>query len=244
MKKLKNSSKSGRIVAPRVTCILPSAGQGTRMGYRLPKAFVKVSGLPLIVLTIRNLLKSYQFNHIIVPTPPEYMDRFGQLLKRYRLASRVTLVKGGPTRAESVKYGFDAVDDKTDVVLIHDMARPFVTKEMIRDLIDAVAKYGAALIAQPVTSTVKQIKKANHFQIYKTLDRNVIYLAQTPQGFRFGLLKKLYAKAKGKIQKFTDEAQFVESRKVPVWVVPGSALNIKVTTPQDLVLAEVIAKTT
>lgn len=160
------------------------------------------------------------------------------------LKKKTVLLEGGENRQQSVANALAAISaDANDIVLVHDAVRPFVTAEIIQDVIAAAAKYGAAITGVPAVDTVKQVERTAEGAIIKaTIPREKIVLAQTPQGFRYGILKKAFDEATADGFLGTDEASLVERSGQEVAVVMGSPRNIKITTPADLELAEFYLK--
>jgi 2-C-methyl-D-erythritol 4-phosphate cytidylyltransferase len=163
----------------------------------------------------------------------EYADKFG-------FAGRAHVVEGGDNRQESVAHALAALpSEEDDVVLVHDAVRPLIDAATIDRTIDAVVEYGAAIVGLPAVDTVKQVERTAHGAlITSTIPREFVVLAQTPQGFRCGLLQRAFAEATADGFVGTDEASVVERAGHPVAVVPGSQVNLKITQPGDLALAE------
>ena len=219
-----------------VVAVMPAAGRGKRLRSKYPKPFVLIKSIPLFVRTLNTLMSAYPFDRVIVPAEETCLSRMKKIAKRYHL-NRVEFVRGGLTRAESVQNGLELLGLDEQIVLIHDMARPFVSPKQIRQLIQKARHEGASVLALKVTSTIKEINPTSGL-IRKTLDRDRIYLAQTPQVFRSDLLRSAFRRRKNRLAVFTDEASMVESLKYPVSIVEGLSTNIKITTPEDLKLAE------
>jgi 2-C-methyl-D-erythritol 4-phosphate cytidylyltransferase len=224
----------------RVAAIVPAAGRGERLGSRTPKPLVLIGGVPLVVYTLRQVLRIHPFSQILVPVEPDAVVRMKALLNKHGLR-RVEVLAGGVMRAESVRNGFDRILPSTELVAIHDLARPFVTAGDMAGLVKAAQASGAALLAQKAVATVKETDASGRF-VKRTLDRNRIYLAQTPQVFRTAVLRKAYDKVGARYRDFTDEAGLVEAAGNKIRIVPGHAINFKITTPDDLVMARLIAR--
>jgi 2-C-methyl-D-erythritol 4-phosphate cytidylyltransferase len=222
----------------QVAAIVPAAGRGTRLGSKVPKPLVPVGGTPLFIRTLERLVRAYPFRRVIVPAAPRLLARMRRAARAHGLGA-VRFVAGGKTRAESVGRGLREVGSEK-VVLVHDMARPFVGPREVRRLIREAARRGAAILAERAVATVKEIDPASG-RITATLDRNRIVLAQTPQVFRTDVLREAYRRAPDP-GGFTDEAGLVEALGRPVFVVAGTSANLKITTPADLRIARVMAE--
>lgn len=222
-----------------IAAVIPAAGTGSRLGSKIPKPLVRIGSSPLFIRTVKRLMKAYPFSRVVLAVEPRSMSAMRGWIQRTRIRG-VEVVAGGETRAESVRNGVDRLDGER-YVLIHDVARPFVGAEEVRELIRRVKKDGACILALKATATVKEIDLRDR-RICRTLDRNRIYLAQTPQAFRMDVLKAAYARHGRRYARFTDEAGMVESAGGKVTVVEGSSLNIKITTPGDLAVARAIIR--
>lgn len=220
----------------RVSAILPAAGSGTRLKTKVPKSFFKICGKPLIIHTLLALKKAHSFNEVIIATSRESIKPMQILLEKYKILD-VRVVEGGATRAESVAKALKVVSRNSKYVLVHDAARPLVTKKIIFDLLREVQKSKAAICAVPVTSTVKRVDISKK-EIMKTEKREELFLAQTPQVFERELLVSQYQKLGGKAFLATDEANLFDDSWVKVKLVAGDVRNIKVTIPEDLKLFE------
>ena len=215
-----------------VAAIVPAAGRGRRLKSGVPKAFVLVCGIPLIVHTLRNLLRSYPFTEIVVLVASAQKARARRLLDRHGLA-HVRVEAGGATRAASVRRGFLSLLKKTEWVLVHDAARPLISKATVLRVLSAAKYSGAALCAMPVTATVKRLSSGQRV-VSGTEDRRTLCLAQTPQVFRKKLLLARYRSLGPRALQATDEAALFDKSSVSVRVVEGDARNVKVTTGEDL----------
>ena len=218
-----------------IKVIIPASGVGARMGASVPKQFLELGGQPILKRTIAAFQNMDIVNEIIVTVPGEYI----QTIADYGFSKVLHVLDGGlcQTRAASVKLALGALSTNTDIVLIHDAVRPFVTQELVQAVIDAVKIHGAAVACAPVTDT---IKKAESSQITETVDRNQLWSAQTPQGFTYNLIMHAYHQAEkdGVLHQVTDDSMLVERLGLPVSVVPSSRANIKITTAEDLIFAE------
>jgi len=229
----------------KVIAIIPAAGLGTRMAPpgkkgQPSKQFVEINGAPILIHTLRVFARNQQISHIIVALRKNEIEPFSRQLENEKLTAKVELVEGGEHRQESVANAlqkFQAAND--DIVLVHDAVRPFVDDEIIGSVIREVEKHGAAIAGLPAVDTIKQVERAAEGAIVtSTIPRERVVQAQTPQGFRYELIKRAFDSASTDGFIGTDEASLVERLGEDVWVVMGSARNIKITTPGDLELAE------
>jgi 2-C-methyl-D-erythritol 4-phosphate cytidylyltransferase / 2-C-methyl-D-erythritol 2,4-cyclodiphosphate synthase len=212
-----------------VTAIIAAGGRGTRFGGDRLKQLVEVQGQPILERSVRAFLSHPEINEVIVALPAELMDPPPHYL------DRAHLVRGGDRRQDSVANAFRAASTASDVVVIHDAARPFVSASLISRTIASAATNGAALAAIVARDTVK---KVGHNTVLETLPRETIYLAQTPQAFR----RHVLAAALAITDDATDEAALAERAGHTVHIVDGDASNIKITTADDLRVAEALAQ--
>lgn len=213
-----------------VTAIIAAGGAGTRLGADAPKQFLDLGGRSVLEHSVRALMEHPQVSELIVALPAEHAGTPPPWLAE---CLKVTIVAGGARRQDSVANAFDAITD-SDVVLIHDAARPFVSPELISRSIDAALAYGAAIAATGVSDTVKQVQPGEHGPVvHGTIPRESIYLAQTPQAFQRAILADAIALGRTGVQA-TDEAALAEQAGHAVHVVEGDAGNVKITTAADL----------
>lgn len=224
----------------QVFAILPAAGLGTRMAGPQPKQFLFLDGVPILIHSLRAYAEVRRVSGIWVAARRPEMERVEAQVAEYGFASRVRVVEGGEKRQESVAHALSALPaDPDDIVLVHDAVRPLIDAATIERTIDAVIEHGAAIVGMPAVDTIKQVERTAHGAlITSTIPREFIVLAQTPQGFRYGLLESAFAEAMADGFVGTDEASVVERAGHPVAVVPGSPVNLKITQPGDLELAE------
>jgi 2-C-methyl-D-erythritol 4-phosphate cytidylyltransferase len=232
--------------------IVPAAGLGTRMAgpgsakTKKPatsKQFTDLAGTPILIHTLRQFVSIPAVSEIYVALRQAEIEEFrGRLQHEFAdiLRKNPRLVAGGDHRQQSVTNALGEISaGPDDIVLVHDAVRPFVTPEIIREVIAAVEKYGAAIAGLPAVDTVKQVERTSEgARITATIPRERVVLAQTPQGFRYGILKKAFDEAAADGFLGTDEASLVERSGHEVAVVMGSPRNIKITTPSDMELAE------
>jgi 2-C-methyl-D-erythritol 4-phosphate cytidylyltransferase len=237
----------------QVFAILPAAGLGTRMAGPQPrhpndkdassgtppKQFLALDGVPILIHSLRAFAAVPRVTAIYVAVRKAEMERVEAHVAEYGFRSKVHVVEGGDNRQESVAHALAAVPaGPEDVVLVHDAVRPLIDAATIDRTIDAVVEHGAAIVGLPAVDTIKQVERTAHGAlITSTIPREFIVQAQTPQGFRFDLLRRAFAEATADGFVGTDEASVVERAGLPVAVVPGSQVNLKITQPGDLELA-------
>ncbi|HXG34794.1 MAG TPA: 2-C-methyl-D-erythritol 4-phosphate cytidylyltransferase [Bryobacteraceae bacterium] len=226
----------------KVAVILPAAGLGTRMGRRRSadlatsrKQFMLLDGSPILLHTIRKFLRCPSVTEIVVALRREDMEWVQQLLDREALSKPVRLVEGGASRQESVENALNQLSPDVDLVAVHDAVRPFIDPATIERVIQEAAQTGAAIVGIVPVDTVKQVRQN---KVRATIPRDRLVLAQTPQVFRYELIKEAFRKAREDGFVGTDESSLVERLdQVEVSVVPGSDRNIKITKPSDMELA-------
>ena len=222
----------------RVAAVIPAAGLGTRMSAGLPKQFLSLGGKPVLYHTLAVFDLCPVIDEIVVVLSKA--DR--KLVEEKIILSSpfkkiLTFVDGGKERIESVFNGLKAVGANTDFVVIHDGCRPFVTGQIIENSVEAAKETGCAIAGLPLGDT---LKKTEGGMVQKTVDREGLWRAQTPQTFRYSLLRDAYEKAFSRQIFATDDAGLVEQMGHPVKMFKGSAFNIKITVPEDLILGEMI----
>jgi 2-C-methyl-D-erythritol 4-phosphate cytidylyltransferase len=243
----------------KVVVIIPAAGLGTRMApmsagakvkqKKAPpsKQFSELGGTPILIHTLRKFAEVDAVSEIWIALRETEIAEFRARLQSEAkdiLKKKVELVVGGEHRQQSVENALNAVAaSANDIVLVHDAVRPFVTREIIEEVIDAAEKYGAAIAGLPAIDTVKQVERTAEGALIKgTIPRAGIVMAQTPQGFRYGVIKRAFDEASADGFLGTDEASLVERSGHEVAVVMGSPRNIKITAPADMELAEFYLK--
>ncbi|HEU4874695.1 MAG TPA: 2-C-methyl-D-erythritol 4-phosphate cytidylyltransferase [Pyrinomonadaceae bacterium] len=218
--------------------IIAAAGAGTRMASDRPKQFLLLAGTPVIFHTLKVFEQCDSIDEVIVVLPAEESAGFLSLAGKFGVRKLARVVPGGATRAESVKRGLMAIRSATaEIVAVHDGVRPFVTVEELDATIAAAKSDGAAILVAPATDTIKQVGDG---AVVKTLDRGTLRRALTPQCFRYELLREAYQNADVNDPSLTDESALVEQLGKRVSIVEGSARNIKITTAEDLAIAEAI----
>src|ERR1700677_4580897 len=225
----------------RIAAIIPAAGLGTRMGADTPKQFLELDGMPLIIFTLRRLAACAAITEFFIATRADDMVSLEAQIAKAALGRPARVVHGGDTRQQSVANALAKVDPATEIVLVHDAVRPFVTAEQIDRVIAEARFRGAAILGIPAIDTVKEVKRASLPQdvalITSTIPRERIVLAQTPQAFSYPLLRDAFRKAQQDGVIASDEASLVERFGHDVFVVLGSERNLKITRPADMDLA-------
>jgi len=222
------------------TAIIAAAGTGSRMVSDRPKQFLQLAGTPIIFHTLAPFEQCDSIDEVIVVLPAEETAAFLALAGKRGLRKLSRVVPGGATRTDSVKRGLMAIRSATaGVVAVHDGVRPFVTVEEIESVVAAAESDGAAILVAAVTDTIKEISDNS---VVRTLDRTELRRALTPQCFRYELLRKAYEQVDLNDPSLTDESVLVEQIGARVRVVEGSSGNIKITTPEDLLIAEAFIK--
>ena len=204
------------------------------MGSDTPKQFLSLEGVPIVVHTLRKFNDAHSIDEIYMGVRPEDMERAHAEVQREQFTKPVRLVAGGASRQETVSLALREAPDTTEIVVVHDAVRPCVTTEMIRLSVEAARKSGAAILGIPSVDTVKQVERQ---MILGTIPRERIVLAQTPQAFRYDIIREACERAEADGYEGTDEASLVERLGIPVTVLMGSDRNIKITKPSDLPLA-------
>src|ERR1700733_13393424 len=225
----------------RIAVIVPAAGLGTRMGADQPKQFLELDGVPLIIFTLRRLASCPAITDFLISTRAEDVMSLQDKVAKAALGRPARVVHGGDTRQQSVANALAQVDPSTELVLVHDAVRPFVTREQIERLIAEARARGAAILGLPAIDTIKEVKRASLPEdvalISSTIPRERIVLAQTPQVFSYTLLRDALRKAQEDDFTGSDEAAIVERCGHDVFVVLGSERNLKITRPADMDLA-------
>ncbi len=220
------------------TAIIPAAGIGSRMHADRAKQMLELGGVPLLVHTLRRFEECDAVDQVILVLQPSLTSEVLALLSKHNVKKISRVVGGGAERQDSVYHGLQVVrEEMAGIIIVHDAARPFIRAAEIQQIVERAEAKGAAIMASPAVDTIKQVKKST---IRRTLDRKQIYLAQTPQAFRYDIIKEAYEHAYKDGFRATDDAQLVERIRHKISVVEGSPINIKITRPFDLEIAEVI----
>ena len=226
----------------KVTVILPAAGLGTRMARAAPekdgtsrKQFMLLDGSPILLYTIRKFVSSTSVSEIVVALRADDIPWFGELLAKERFDKPVRLVEGGDTRQQSVENALATLAEGAELVAVHDAVRPFIEHAVLDKVFSEAEETGAAIVGIVPVDTVKQVHRN---KVRATIPRERLILTQTPQVFRYDLLREAFDKARADSFTGTDESSLVERlERVEVSVVPGSDRNIKITKPSDMDLA-------
>ena len=225
-----------------VNAVVVAAGKGERMGASLPKPFLPVAGIPLLIHTIQNLIRSSLIKRIILVIAADRESLCQELLEQHGpFPVPLALTHGGLERQDSVRLGLAALEPDCDIVVIHDAARPFISAQIIDQSVAAAAEYGGALVAIPARDTIKRVNREQI--VLETVPRQDLWLAQTPQTFRVEAIRDAHRRAFASGITVTDDAALLEWAGGRVKIVPGDIRNFKVTTPEDLQLAEALLQT-
>jgi len=223
----------------RTVAIVPAAGSGNRMGRGLSKQYLSLGGMPLLVHTLNVFEKCPLVDALLVVVPPPDVEAVRtEMLPRWNLKKLAGVIPGGKERQDSVRAGIETLDRDTDIVIVHDAVRPFITAKLIEDCIRAAAEEGAATVGVPVKDTVKEVGADG--RVMRTCDRNLLWLTQTPQAFRRDIIENAHRAAVRDGYRGTDDTSLVERLGIAVRMIRGDYGNIKITTPEDLVIAEAL----
>ena len=220
-----------------VSAVIVAAGKGIRMNDAVRKQYLPLAGRPVLAHSLTLFENCNLINKIILVVPEDDFDYCRNNILPM-LKSKINLVAGGRERQDSVYNGLIAVGENNGIVIIHDGVRPFANNEMLESCIRGAKKHGACIVGVPIQDTLKKISILNNIE--KTIERNNIWLAQTPQAFRYEIIRKAHENAKLKEYTGTDDAFLVEQIGNPVKIVKGNKNNIKITTREDLKLARVM----
>ncbi len=221
--------------------IIPAGGAGRRLSAEIAKQYLQMENLPVLVHTLRVFEQTAIINEIILVVPEsdiEFVRK--ELIIKNDLKKVTKIVGGGAKRQDSVKNGLAAIDNQCDIALVHDGVRPFVTAEMIGRVVEVAGEFHAAVVGVPAKDTIKETQGDDI--VLKTLPRQNLWLVQTPQAFTFAVLKEAYEAAYRDSYYGTDDASLVERIGVRVKMIAGSYENIKITTPEDLIIAAALLK--
>lgn len=220
--------------------IIPAAGSGSRMNSRTNKQFLELAGKPIIIHTLLVFDDIEYVNEIIIVAKENEIKTFSDLIKKYNLTTKINFVVGGETRQESVHNGILSIDEKTDYIVVHDGARPFIKQEQLKTMFGQLERENAVIMAVPTKDTIKRVDYNK--TVIATLNRKELWNVQTPQMFERKLIEKAYNHALKENFVGTDDSSLVEFMGGKVSVVMGSYNNIKITTAEDLIFGEIILK--
>lgn len=221
----------------KTDCIIVAAGSGKRLGAKTPKAFVRLADMPMFVHSLLVFAGHPSISRIILVVPSTMIKKTRSIVKKYSIKKELVIIAGGVHRWQSVKNGVEA--SQAEWVMIHDSARPFVTRTIIDAVLSAAKKYDAVIAATPEVDTVRRFMGD---LAGETLDRNGLVRVQTPQLFRRALLAEAFKHAASLSSAPTDEAMLMEAAGIPVGIAPGGPLNFKITTKEDFEIAEALLK--
>ena len=223
----------------KFAAVLPAGGLGKRMGGNIPKQLMVLGGKPVYRYSLETFLSMEEIAEVVMAVPADWKDHFekeifGQSPSELDalITNKLKIVVGGAERWQSVENGVNALTSGAEYVLVHDVARPFISKEIILDVCKTLVEKGSCLVAKPAVDTIKIAKDG---RVQQTIDRNTVWMAQTPQAASIALLKKLYGRIAAEPLDFTptDEASILEYFGESVYIVKGNNLNDKLTTPED-----------
>jgi 2-C-methyl-D-erythritol 4-phosphate cytidylyltransferase len=224
-----------------VVALIPAAGEGKRMGAEKPKAFLPLGPISILAHTLQKFEASPQVDEILPLVPPgEGVIWTEEIVRQSGLKKVFQVLPGGKERQESVSIGLKAIQENADWVIIHDGVRPFVPPELIERSLTEVHRWKAVVVALPAHETLKEVSPAK--EVLKTVDRRHLWMIQTPQSFEFNLIFKAHEEAWKDGFLGTDDSSLVERLGLPVRIVEGSRFNFKITTSEDLVLAEALLR--
>jgi 2-C-methyl-D-erythritol 4-phosphate cytidylyltransferase len=225
----------------KVEALIVSAGKGHRFIEGKKKQFHLLAEKPILAHTLDKFEACPLIHSILLVVGREDMDYcLEEIIEKYQYKKISQIVPGGKRRQDSVRNGIEFLSKDAEIVVIHDGVRPFVTKEMIEDSTRSAIRFGAVVLAMPVKETIKMVQPDG--TVLKTLDRKSLWQIQTPQAFRVNVIKEAYHKATEDGFVGTDDASLVEQLGLKVHILPGSYTNIKITTPEDLMLANLFLK--
>lgn len=223
----------------KTVAIIPAGGAGRRMKSGIPKQYLPLAGIPVLVHTLQAFHLSPLIDEIFLAVPEEDIPEVRRdIVSKYGISKVVLVLAGGGKRQDSVRNALSHVRDEHGIVVVHDGVRPFVSGELIGRAVAAAKEYGAAAAGVPIKDTVKEADADGW--VKKTVAREGLWLTQTPQAFRREIIVTAYEKAAADGFYGTDDASLVERTGTPVRMIPGDCRNIKLTTPEDLLLGDVI----
>jgi 2-C-methyl-D-erythritol 4-phosphate cytidylyltransferase len=211
------------------------------MGSEKPKAILPLGGIPLLTHTLQKFEACPQVDEILALVPAGEIPLFtDEILGRAGLKKVSKILAGGPERQDSVYLGLKAIGGKADFIIIHDGARPFASPELIERALSETRRYKAVVVGFPAGDTIKEVSAQR--EVRKTIERSRFWVIQTPQSFEYSLIAEAHEKAREEGFYGTDDASLVERLRIPVRVIEGSRFNLKISTPEDLILGEALLK--
>ena len=226
---------------PKVCAIIVAAGKGLRMNAMGKKQYLSIAGLPVIVHTLRVFDSCALIDEMVLVVPEEDLSVCREeIINPAGFVKEIVLVAGGPMRQDSVYNGLQAVDSDDGIIVIHDGVRPLVTPDELKACINGARRYGACILGLPAFDTLKRINTSG--TIVETLARDTIWLAQTPQAFRYNLILNAHQHARQHGLSATDDASLLEQIGIDVKIIEGSRRNLKITNPDDLKLARILLR--
>lgn len=222
-----------------VVALIPAAGSGKRMGADRNKQYLEIGGKPILAHTLEVFDRCDAVSEVYLIVPEDDCAYACEIVDSMRFMKPIKVIPGGRERQDSVRNGLNAIY-KCDIVMVHDGVRPFVTEEILNRSIEDTVRCGATVVAVPAKDTIKSVDE--NMDVVETLERRKLWQIQTPQTFRFEIIKEAFHKAYHDGYYGTDDASLVERIGHKVHIVEGSYQNIKITTPEDMVLGEAILK--
>jgi 2-C-methyl-D-erythritol 4-phosphate cytidylyltransferase len=216
--------------------LIVAGGSGLRMGTDIPKQFLELGGIPVLMHTIQRFFSALPDINIILVLPVAQQDYWNSLCHKYSFTVSHKIVNGGDSRFQSVKNGLTSIPSTNGIVAIHDGVRPFVSDEIIRNSFSLAEEFGNATVAVPMKDSIRKLENGASYSV----DRSVYRIIQTPQVFLLDLIKKAFDTTE--LPGFTDDASVLEHAGYKIHLMEGSYENIKITTPEDLVLGEALLK--
>jgi 2-C-methyl-D-erythritol 4-phosphate cytidylyltransferase len=224
----------------KVAAIIPVAGKGKRFGGDIAKQYYEINGKPIIAITLNKILAVKDIHHIILVVAAHEVEKVSQIIKQFcDSTKKIRIVTGGEKRQDSVYNGLQKIDKDTDIVIVHDGVRPLIQPKTISKSIEIAAEHGACIVAVAVKDTIKKIAGNT---VMETIPRAQLVQVQTPQTFKYQILKRAHEKAKKINYYATDESGLVEWLSLPVVILNGHYDNIKITTKDDLKIAEALMR--
>lgn len=217
--------------AIKTYAIIVAGGQGTRMGMALPKQFLLLNGKPILYYSIAAFIKAIPTIEIILVLPEAHFSYTNMVLQHFETIPELQIVGGGASRYESVQNGLELITEPNSITFVHDGVRPLIDSELINSCLENTIKHGSAIPTVPIVDSVRMLV----YDSYKIIDRNKLKSIQTPQTFYSEILLNAFAQPYQ--EHFTDEASVVESIGKEIYFIEGNKKNIKITTPEDLIIA-------